>query len=341
MERLKPSMALYFALSAFLLCPAMSLSQGIPDAKLIEGAKKEGRVVWYTSMILPHSTPLVARFEKKYPFVKTQLIRVGGGTQLNKILLETKGGLHAWDLSTARGEIYLPLRERKLLAPYRSPEANMIPEDMKDREGYWTALYITPMVLGFNTQRVKKENVPKKYEELLRTEWKGGKISIDVESWGLLTALSREWGKDKTLDFLRRLAAQEPHIIRGQALRANLLAAGEFPLAISYGQFFEEQVEKGGPVDWVPLEPVVTQVYPIMLAAKAPHPNAAKLFINFVLSKEAQEMIQDFKRIPSRIDVSPRQSGPIQYRRVVEDPEGLTNLDATIKLFNEIFGLTR
>ena len=92
---------------------------------------------------------------------------------------------------------------------------------------------------------------------------------------------------------------------------------------------------------WVPLEPVVTQVYPIMLAAKAPHPNAAKLFIDFVLSKEAQGMIRDFNRIPTRTDVSPVQPRLIQYRRVVENPEGLTNLHATTKLFNEIFGLTR
>src|SRR3990167_10170030 len=94
MKRLNPSMALCFALSVFLLCPAMSLSQGIPDAKLIEGAKKEGSITWYTSLILPHSTPVAERFQRKYPFVKVNLIRVGGGTQLNKILLETKGGLH-------------------------------------------------------------------------------------------------------------------------------------------------------------------------------------------------------------------------------------------------------
>ena len=341
MKRLNPSMALCFALSAFLLCPAMSSSQGIPDAKLIEGAKKEGQLVWYTSLILPHSTPIVVRFEKIYPFIKTKIIRVGGGTQLNKILLETRGGLNAWDLSTSRGEIYLPLREKGLLAPYRSPETNMIPADLKDREGYWTAIYVTPNVLGFNTHLVKKEEVPKTYEHLLRPEWKGGRISIDVEGWALLSGLSREWGREKTVNYLRRLAAQNPHIIRGQTTRANLLAAGEFPLAISYGQFFEEHEKKGGPVGWVPLEPVVTQVYPIMLAAKAPHPNAAKLFIDFALSKQAQEMIRDFSRIPTRTDVSPVQPRLIQYRRVVENPEGLTNLDATIKLFNEIFGLTR
>ncbi len=217
----------------------------------------------------------------------------------------------------------------------------MIPADLKDREGYWTAIYVTPNVLGFNTHLVKKEEVPKTYEHLLKPEWKGGKISIDVEGWALLSGLSREWGKDKTVAYLRRLAAQNPHIIRGQTTRANLLAAGEFPLAISYGQFFEEHEKKGGPVGWVPLEPVVTQVYPIMLAGKAPHPNAAKLFIDFALSKQAQEMIRDFSRIPTRTDVSPVQPRLIQYRRVVENPEGLTDLDATIKLFNEIFGLTR
>ncbi len=317
----------------------VSWSQTSVNQKIIEGAKREGQLVWYTSLILPNSTPLAARFEKKYPFIKCNVIRVGGGNQLTKILLETKSGRHIWDLGTSRGEIYLPLRKRGLLAPYRSPEAKMIPEDLKDKEGYWSALYVTPNVLGFNTKLVKSEEVPRTYEGLLDPKWKGGKISIDVESWGLLSGLSREWGKDKTIGYLKRLAAQKPNIMRGQTVRANLLAAGEFPLAISYGQFFEGHMKNGGPVGWLPLEPVVTQVYPLMLAGKAPHPNAAKLFIDFALSKEAQEMLRDFDRIPSRMDVSPLQPRLIQYRRVVEDPEELTDLDGTIKLFNQIFGL--
>jgi iron(III) transport system substrate-binding protein len=341
MKGLRPQTVLCTLVVAFLLCPAISLSQSKPEPTLIEAAKKEGEITWYTSLILPHSQPLVARFEKKYPFINVKLSRVGGGNTLNKIFRETGGGLHAWDLATSRGEVYLPLRQRNLLAPYRSPEAAMFPDDMKDQEGYWTSLYVNPNVFGINTRMVKKEDRPRTYDDLLDPKWKDKQISIDKQSWGLLSGLSRAWGKDKTVVYLGKLAGQDPHIMRGHALRANLLAAGEFPLAIGYGGHFEEIMKQGGPVDWVPLEPVVINVYPIMLAARAPHPSAAKLFIDFVLSKEGQEMIRDFSRIPSRTDVSPLQPRLIQYRRVVENPEGFTDLAGTLKLFNEIFGLAR
>jgi iron(III) transport system substrate-binding protein len=139
--------------------------------------------------------------------------------------------------------------------------------------------------------------------------------------------------------YLKRLAAQEPALKRGNSLRAQLVAAGESQLAIAYAGTVQVFTSKGAPINWVPLEPVVVQVYPIMLGAKAPHPNAARLFIDFVLSRESQKVIRDAARVPSRTDVEPNPPRLIQFDRIVENPEGFTDLQNTVKLFSEIFGL--
>jgi hypothetical protein len=95
-------------------------AQTAPDPKVIEGAKKEGQMVFYTTMTLDQSKEVVDRFQKKYPFIKPTLFRTGGGPLLNKILTEARGGLHAWDVVAGRAEMYVPLMDRKLLASYRS-----------------------------------------------------------------------------------------------------------------------------------------------------------------------------------------------------------------------------
>lgn len=326
-------------LALFFLCllPSPSLSQG-PDPKLIEGAKKEGEVVWWTTMSLNHSKPMVDRFEKKYPFIKVALYRTGNGPLLNKVLTEARAKRYAWDVVSGSGELYIPFIERKLLASYFSPEQKMFEDDMKGREGYWTAIYVNPQVLGFNTRLVKKEEVPRTYQDLLGSRWKKGKISIDTEGFSLLSGLTSAWGKEKAVTYLKKLAAQEPVVKRGNTERVQMTMSGEHPLVIANVVAVEMMAQQGAPIDWVTLEPVVIQVNPIYLAAKASHPNAARLFIDFALSREGQEMIRDFFRVPPRVDVETNPPRLIKgYKRVIEDPEGLTNLEETARLYRQIF----
>ncbi|MBI4524311.1 MAG: extracellular solute-binding protein [Deltaproteobacteria bacterium] len=289
-------------------------------------------------MNLDSAKEFVNRFQKKYPFIKPELMRAGGGVILNRILAETRAGRNAWDVAMGRGETYRPLRERELLSPYSSLEATMYPEDLRDKEGYWYAVFLNANVLAFNTKLVGKEELPRGYQDLLNPKWKKQKLSIDVEGWALISGLSNAWGKEKAISYLRKVAAQQPAIKRGNALRASLVAAGETPIAIAYAGSIQELTDRGAPIDWIPLEPVVVQVYPMMLAAKAPNPNAAKLFIDFVLSKESQEVIRGFSRIPARKDVEPDPPRLRQFKRVIDDP-GKLNVDETAKVFNEIFGL--
>lgn len=328
-------------LSGFVLVQAnAALSQASPDPKLIEAAKKEGELVYYTTMTLSQSKKVVDKFEKRYPFIKVELFRTGGGPLLNKIQTEARGGRYAWDVVSGRGEMVLPLMNAKFLAPYRSPESKTIEEDLVDNEGYWTAYYVNPYVLGYNTNLVKKEDVPKTYEQLLDPKWKGKKISIDDEAYGLLSGLIRAWGREKAISYFKKLAAQDPVLMRGNTNRVQLTVAGEYSLIVAYAPTIQRETSRGAPIDWVPLEPVAVQVNPMMLAAKAPHPNAAKLFIDFLLSKEGQKMLVGFRRIPVRPDVNPDPPRLFKgYKRIVEHPEEYKNFSETVRLYQEIFRL--
>jgi iron(III) transport system substrate-binding protein len=216
MKSSKPILGLCALLAALYLPPAVArAAQADPQAKLIEGAKKEGEMVWYTTTTLDQSQQVVNAFQKKYPFIKATLFRTGGGPLLNKIMTETRGGLDAWDVVVGRGEMVIPLRERKLLAAYASPERKMIYPDLQDKNGYWTAWYVNAYVLGYNTKLVKKDGVPKTYEELLNPKWKGGQISVDTEAYGMLQGLIGIWGKEKAVAYFKRLAAQDPVPKRG------------------------------------------------------------------------------------------------------------------------------
>jgi len=328
------------AVVCFYCQSLLSVAQAGSNPKIIEAAKSEGAVSYYTTMTLSQSKKVVDKFQEKYPFIKPELFRGGGDEVLNRIQNEARGRLNAWDVVSTRGDSVLTLEDAKLITSYRSPESKFIDKDMVDDEGYWTAYYVNPYVLGYNTKLVKKDEVPKTYEQLLDPKWKGKKISIDDSAYGLLAGLIHAWGKEKAVAYFKKLAAQEPVVQRGNTNRVQLTMAGEYPLIIAYAPTIQRETSLGHPMDWVPLEPVAVQVNPMMLAAKAPHPNAGKLFIDFLLSKEGQKMLVSFRRIPVREDVEPDPPRLFRgYKRIVEHPEDYKNFNETIKLYQEIFGI--
>ena len=311
------------------------------DPKVVEAAKKEGELVWYNTLVQPHANGLIELFMKQYPFVKATFWR-GGGTQVySKLMIENRAGRYEWDaVSLTNPEFVFDLKQRNIIARYASPEREMFSEDLKDREGYWTGYYALPTGLGFNTQMVKKDQVPKTYQDLLAPTWKGKKISVDTEGQELLMGLMQAWGKEKAVDYLKKLAAQEPAFGRGNNKRIELAAAGEFPLMIAFTHSIEANKTKGAPVDWVNLEPVVIQVDSIMLGARAPHPNAAKLFIDFVLSQQGQELLKSYRRPILRTGVDPDPPRLIRgFKRVVLHPDRAQSAQESLKLYREIFGL--
>jgi ABC-type Fe3+ transport system substrate-binding protein len=153
---------------------------------------------------------------------------------------------------------------------------------------------------------------------------------------GLIAA----WGKEKALHYFRQLAAQAPIPGRGHTQRVQLLAAGEFPLAVAYTHTVEWAKFQGSPVDWVNLEPVVIKVDAVMLGAKAPNASAGKLFIDFLLSREGQTILQGFRRVTLRAGVEPDPPRLIRgFKRIVLVPEHFRDTPDSLKLYRQIFAL--
>ncbi|MGH7928036.1 MAG: ABC transporter substrate-binding protein, partial [Candidatus Binatia bacterium] len=306
----------------------------------IEAAKKERALTLWTSSDLRTATALVQQFEKKYPFLKVNVFRTGTGALHNKIATEALAGQHNWDVMNT----LMPTRElieRKLLARYRSPEAGMLSDQgLRDPGGYWTAIYAIPFVLGYNTNLVKPSEAPKGYDELLSAQWKGSKISIDQEGYELLQGLILSWGKEKAVAYLKKLASQQPVPRRGNSLRVQLVAAGEHPLLISMASPIQLARRGGAPINWIPLEPVPVSFHAIAVSEHAARPNAAKLYVDFVLSREGQETLRAVQRIPVRKDVDadpPRLSKG--YDRIMLQPVKKEEFNEVLVLYNGIFGL--
>ena len=313
-------------------------AQKSPDPKLLEGAKKEGEIVWFTSMPLDQSQPVADAFQKKYPFIKVTLFRSGGGALINRILTEARAGKYSFDVVGGKGEMIQGFKEKNLLASYRSPETSMIDPDLFDKDGYWYVYYVVSNVLGYNTKLVKKEDVPTTYDALLNPKWKGGTISMDNEGYLILQGLISAWGREKAVSFMKRLAAQDPVLTRGNTERVTFAGAGQYPLVIGYAHTVEREKFKGAPIDWVPLEPSVVEIDPLMIGSNAPHPNGARIFLDYLISKDGQEMLLEFQRVPVRRDVEPKPARLFRgYQRIVERPDDYKYFSDNVKLYQEIF----
>lgn len=325
---------------AILLNAASALSQGAnPD--LIAQAKKEERVIWYTTVSIPESKQFADMFEKQYPFIKVDLLRSGSGALVNRIVSEYAAKNYAVDVmqgTSSRGGV-TALKQRNILGRYESPEHKFLSPELKDKNGYWASTFLNTFVLAYNTRNVKPNDVPKTYEDLLKPIWKGRKIINDTENFEWFDGLLNFWGRDKGLAYFRRLAQQDQIFQRGARGRIQLVAAGEAPLTIGYGPHAQSFVNQGAPIEWVPLEPVVTIVSTASIAQRPPHPAAAKLFIDFLFSQPAQLKLREMSRIPSRSDVEPDPPRLMKgFKRVIQGLEN-ENMAESSKLYQQIFGL--
>jgi len=274
--------------------------QDAHTVKLIEGAKQEGSLVWYTSTSVEDITRLFAAFKKRYPFIKTEFFNAGSGRLFSRIINEAAAGKIFFDLVAIRGVETQQLINRGFLQIYLSPEAKAFPPGFKDTKGYWVDFFDAYNVIGYNTKLVARDQAPKSWEDLLDAKWRS-KIAMDEDMYSWYAAMSLAWGRERAQRYMRALAKQDIQLRRGQTLIAQLMAAGEFHMGMVLAHRIEKMKEQGAPVEWVTtLDPVTASLHPIAVAAKPPHPNTAKLFIDFLLSKEGQELVLALGRTPTR-----------------------------------------
>ena len=309
------------------------------DPSIVEGAKKEGALVFYTTMDIQNSKPLLDAFTKKYPFVKGDLVRLGGTAMVSRIMTEAQAGANKFDVAVGISPSYVPMRERNLIGPYISPEFPNLYDDTYEPKGYWATVYLNTLVLGYNTKVIPRNDLPKTYDDLLKPQYKQ-KFIIDIENHDVFVGLSQEWGQEKAVAYFKGLAKQEPVFLRGNTNRANMVSVGERSMTFVYAQVIERMKQTGAPVDWIPLEPVNVEVNVAMLAAKAVHPNASKLFIDYLISKDGQEFLKTFRRIGPRKDVKPDPPKLFEgFRRRIVVPDAYKNLREITKLHNDALGI--
>jgi len=272
-------------------------------ASLEELAMPEGEVVFYSSFNNERLVALRDAFQKKYPLLKVNFYRAGSERVMQRILTEAQAGRHIVDIFTSAGFQVQVLKEKGLTAKFIPNDASFYAEGFRDPEGHWTAVHSLLNSMGYNVKHVPLADAPQKYDDLLQPRWKG-RIGLNIRDAEWYSNMLRLMGRDKGINFMRRLAAQRPGLQEGHNLLAQLLAAGEFHVVVnSFAHILAREKAKGAPVQWALVEPVITYIDPLALALNAPHPNAGKLLINFILSKEGQTILAAQGTIPSRADV--------------------------------------
>ena len=302
---------------------------------VVGAAKKEGALTLYLSMNLTDANGLIQLFRQKYPFIKVDYFRADNEKLLNRILTESTAGKFNGDVILISSFEVRVLLQKKLLQKYASPESRAYPEGFTDKEGFWTSVYSIPRVIAYNSKLVRSDAVPKSYEDLLQPRWKNSfGLSDSATLW--YTGFLKFYGEEKGRDYMRKLAVQKPAFRDSETVIIQLLAAGEFPLGMVYSHQAAALKRRGAPVDWVrTAQPIVTGLKPIALSAKAQHPNAAKLFIDTALSKEGQELIKSFSRIPDRGDVTSELKEGIKF--FPADPRWGDSYGKYVEEFREIF----
>lgn len=268
------------------------------ETLLLAGAKAEGKVVWYTSLGGGSYKALIQAFESKYPGVKVDVYRAGGSELVTRIMEETRARRNLVDAIESTGETLMALRDLRMLTPFASPHSRNYPEEARERAGkdlfYWITARESYVGFGYNKTKIPANAVAKRFDALLQPELKG---ELALGTGGSGAEIVGAMLKVKGDAWVAKLKAQEIRLftLAAPALR-DLVASGEVDAAPSIFQTHAlEAAEKGAPVGWEPLDIVPTHAGAAVVMAKAPHPHAALLFADFLLSPEAQAVFERFK----------------------------------------------
>jgi iron(III) transport system substrate-binding protein len=307
---------------------------GDRQAKLLEGARKEGTVVLYTSLATTESVPVTQAFEKKYG-IKVELWRALSDKVVQRTITEAQARRNAVDVIETNGPELEMIAREKLLSEFYSPYIADLPPYALPSHRQWVSDRMNFFVVAFNTNKVKREELPATYEAFVDPKWKG-RLGIEATDSEWLAALIKQWGEERGMAFFRKLAEMKPDMRKGHVLLAELVAAGEIQVGLTvYNANAESMKRRGGPIDWVPVEPVIARPQGVAVAKNAPHPHAALLFAEFLISPEGQELFNALGRVPASLKVK---SNLNNFKYVMADPVIiLDESDKWEKVWNDLF----
>jgi ABC-type Fe3+ transport system substrate-binding protein len=336
--------ALAFFLGLGLVTPLI-LSAHAADQALIDAAKKEGQVTWYTAQIIPQIVrPIAELFEKKYG-IRVTYVRANAAEIALRVTNEAKAG--KIQASIVDGTQTSVILKKAGLAMKWVPDVNL-PKELFDPEGYWVANNLYVLTPGFNTNLVPKGTEPKTFQDLLDPKWKG-KMAWNTSpsssaGQGFVGAVIHAMGEDKARPYLAQLAKQN---ITGLSVSGrqvlDLVIAGEYPIALEiFNNHAVTSARLGAPVSWIKMEPALL-VYSAMSVLKdAPSPNAGKLLIDYIVSLEGQKVFADAGELPVHPDVPPKdptlRPDGVNFKATFLSPEELDKqLPRWTDLYNEYF----
>lgn len=347
-KRSMTSLALFLAFSQGMIIStahsqslqalATSTDEG-RQQRLVEGAKKEGSLLFYTTTPTAYVSQLVEPFEKKYG-IKVNVWRARSELILQRVMNEERAGTPGADVVASISPPMEALHRENILQQVASPYHKELIPTAVPAHRTWVSTLQYVFVQAYNTNKVNKNELPKTYQDLLAPGWKG-KLAIEGSDHEWMTSVIKDMGEENGTRFFSELAGGNRLGVRsGHPLLTNLVASGEVPLALTVYQYSVEQAKKkGSPIDWFAIEPAVTIADAMGIPKKAPHPHAALLFYDYMISPEAQRILAKIGYYPTSSKVEP----PIKNIKLkVLDPAVLLdNQDKSFSRFESILRTNR
>jgi ABC-type Fe3+ transport system substrate-binding protein len=315
---------------------------------LEDGAKKEAKLVWYTPLIVNQAVrPLKEAFEKKYPFIKVDFHRANSRGLVQKWFAENEAKRYEADV-VGGSEVTMLGKKTGLLLRFSSPYLRDYPAELKDPQGFWSSTNLYFMALAYNNRRIKLNEAPKTYEDLLNPKWKGRMAWHMGSNTGaplFIGNIVSTLGPKAATAYLQNLAKQNITSATASARGiVDLVVAGEYDIAINiFNNHAEISKNAGAPVDWQPLEPVPAPLGTTGVAKNAPRPHAAMLFTDFLLSEEGQKVFQRNDYLPAHPKVPAKTAelkpggGKFAKANFFHPENVLENSDKWIALQDKIF----
>jgi iron(III) transport system substrate-binding protein len=271
------------------------------QAALVKEARSEKTVVWYAPMNREDLRQFTSGFEAEYPFLKVEVLTSGPQSLLNRILTEHRAGKYNYDTLNIRSSALYTLKKANAIIRYDTPYRRGLRAGFYDKDGYFNGIWASLLVYLFNSKQVGRAQAPKSIDDLLQTQWKG-KLGMDQDADDWLAALLDFYGDEKGKQIARSLGGQNLNIRKGRTLVSQLVAAGEFPVQIDAHHHEAVSLRQAGaPIDYIFPEPFipVKSVSAFVMSSQPPHPHAAALLVDFMLSKKGQELAFRQKRWPA------------------------------------------
>ena len=273
------------------------------EKKLVEGAKTEGEMLWYTNSGMENATRYIQAFKTKYPFINANFWRSKTRQVTQRVIAEANAGRNLVDVIKPSTDLLPALLEKNLIGKYETSLRAIYPAHSKSV--YYTNMNYAFRVFAFNPRKVPRKDVPKSWEELLQPKWKG-EILFDESSLEEVMALYAAWGRERTVNYFTKLSQQQLLVRVGRDTTTQMMMAGEAPLAVTTYAYNNESLRaQNAPVDWVAEDLIPALMYPLTLARNAPHPYSAALFYDFLISEEGQRLIAKEGRVVAHPKVEP------------------------------------